>query len=358
MVKAWLKNPVRSLHDVWKCRASLLTKIKNHVDAFSTRWSPHCLERLHALEAQRQSVQPVGTTLHQSSYASARIERVRRHTIERQAQVWTKLVCPACLSKVNRPADKARLVCVSCGGRYDIREEVPVMSVKDPNWAKKQDEIEGEVVFNARTVPFHVHEQRNLFVNLHRRDLLQAADVNLSQDEILLAGCSGSEAECFEPPARSTFALNIVPERTVSGRRHCVDQGWDVAWICGDGEALPFPSESFDTVIVRQSLHHMLKCYSAISEFFRVCRVGGRIILIEEPYSQADLTDAVFAGLPDDYRIYDSICLGDLRRHLGLTGSAGTCKQKKESDPIGLLLPGQRRCGRSLANKRVGFRGI
>ena len=34
------------------------------------------------------------------------------------------------------------------------------------------------------------------------------------------------------------------------------------------------------------------------------------------------------------------------------------CRQKKESDPIGLLLPGQRRCGRSLANKRVGFRGI
>src|SRR5271157_4998096 len=282
------------------------------------------LDKARVLKAGLQRPEPAASEPHRSSYASARLERLRLRTIERQREVSDRLVCPACLGSLDRSAGGAELVCAGCGGHYEIRDGVPVMLVTDPNWAKKQDEIDGEVAFNTRTVPQHVHQQRNDFVDQHSRDLLEALNIDLFRDEVLIVGCSMGEALFFEPLARSILALDIVPEHTVMWRKLCVQGGRDIAWVCGDGECLPFAQESFDAVIVRQSLHHMLKYYSAISEFFRVCRVSGRIIIIEEPYSQPNLTDAALAELPDDYPIYDSVDLSDLRRHLGLPGVAPT----------------------------------
>jgi SAM-dependent methyltransferase len=297
VVKAWLKDLVRNLTGYGDDRAAL-ARLEERMDALS---EPH-----------------------RSSYASARLERLRPRTIERQRELSERLVCPACLSSLDRSDGGAELVCTGCGGRYEIRDDVPVMLVTDPNWPKKQDEIDGEVAFNTRTVPQHVHQQRNDFVDQHSRDLLEALNIDLSRDEVLIVGCSMAEALFFEPLTRLLVALEIVPEHTVIWRKQCVHEGRNIAWVCGDGECLPFVQESFDAVIVRQSLHHMLKYYSAISEFFRVCRVGGRIIIIEEPYSQPNLTDAALADLPDDYLIYGSVYLSDLRRHLGLPGVAPT----------------------------------
>ena len=318
MVKAWLRDLVRNLIGYSDDRAAL-ARLEERVDALDP-----LLDRARALEAGLPRSGPAASGPHRSSYASARLERLRLRTIERQKEVANRLVCPACLGRLDRSAGGAELVCAGCGGRYEIRDGVPVMLVRDPNWAKKQDEIDGEVAWNARTIPNHVHQQRNDFVDQHSRDLLEALNIDLFQDEVLIVGCSMSEALLFDPLVHSVVALDIVPEHTVTWRKQCVDGGRVIAWICGDGECLPFPTESFDAVIVRQSLHHMLKYYSAISEFFRVCRVGGRIIIIEEPYSQPDLSDAVLADLPDDYPIYDSVYLGDLRRHLGLPGIAAT----------------------------------
>src|SRR5439155_2846331 len=132
-----------------------------------------------------------------------------------------------------------------------------------------------------------------------------------------LVGASMAEAKCFAPLAGKTTALDIVPDLTVSYRDASRLAGLAAAWICGDGECLPFASESFDVVIVRQALHHMLLYYSAISEFFRVTKVGGRILVIEEPYSAPDLDHRAVAAQPDDFELYDGIALGELRTALG-----------------------------------------
>ena len=287
-------------------------------------WLKDLVDKVRALEAGLKRPATAASEPHRSSYASARLERMRLRTIERQREMTDRLVCPACLASLDQSTGCAELVCAGCGGRYEIRDGVPVMLVADPNWSKKKDEIEGEVTWNARTIPNHVHQQRNDFVDQHSSDLLEALNIDLLRDEVLIVGCSMAEALLFEPLVRSLIALDIVPYHTVAWREQCVQAGRNIPWVCGDGECLPFATESFDAVIVRQSLHHMLKYYSAISEFFRVCRVGGRILLIEEPYSQPDLTDPVLAELPDDYPIYESVYLGDLRRHLGLPGVAPT----------------------------------
>src|SRR5262249_46707823 len=187
--------------------------------------------------------------------------------IEGQGGMTARLVCRACLGSLARSVGGAELVCTGCAGHYEVRDGVPVMLVTDPNWSKKKDEIEGEVTWNARTIPNHVHQQRNDFVDEHSRDLLEALNIDLLGDEVLIVGCSMAEAQFSEPLVRSLVALDIVPDHTVIWRNQCVQAGRNIPWVCGDGECLPFATESFDAVIVRQSLHHMLKYYSAISEF-------------------------------------------------------------------------------------------
>ena len=46
------------------------------------------------------------------------------------------LACPACKTAVREEAD--RLVCVSCGRRYPVREGIPVMLVEEAEPPRRQ----------------------------------------------------------------------------------------------------------------------------------------------------------------------------------------------------------------------------
>jgi uncharacterized protein YbaR (Trm112 family) len=225
------------------------------------------------------------------------------------------LVCPCCLGALRETA--SALVCFSCNGLYPLRDGVPIMLVSDINWDKKQDEIKGEVEYNTKTVSLDTHLKRNAFLNANSHKLLVQSATDLRDRSVLLVGASMAEAQCFTPLAGETTALDIVPDLTVGYRDASRLEGLAAAWVCGDGECLPFASESFDVVIVRQALHHMLLYYSAISEFFRVTKVGGRILVIEEPYSVPDLDHPAVTAQPDSFELYDGATLGELRTALG-----------------------------------------
>jgi len=51
--------------------------------------------------------------------------------------------------------------------------------------------------------------------------------------------------------------------------------------ICAPVEALPFQAESFDRVIMMDSLHHVYNQKRAISELWRVLIPGGRLVIVE-----------------------------------------------------------------------------
>lgn len=55
----------------------------------------------------------------------------------------------------------------------------------------------------------------------------------------------------------------------------------NVAWRIGDATALPFPDDCFDRVTTRYSFHHMPDPAEVLAEMVRVCRPGGRIIVID-----------------------------------------------------------------------------
>ena len=61
-------------------------------------------------------------------------------------------------------------------------------------------------------------------------------------------------------------------------------------WHIGDATQLPFADGSFDVVLTRYSFHHMTTPAAALREMKRVCRSGGRVVVIDatpSPETQA-----------------------------------------------------------------------
>jgi ubiquinone/menaquinone biosynthesis C-methylase UbiE len=56
--------------------------------------------------------------------------------------------------------------------------------------------------------------------------------------------------------------------------------------ICAPGEHLPFPSGSFDRILMVDAFHHVLDQGRTIDELWRVLQPGGRILIIEPDIHQ------------------------------------------------------------------------
>jgi len=55
----------------------------------------------------------------------------------------------------------------------------------------------------------------------------------------------------------------------------------NLEWRLGDASRLPFADGSFDVVLTRYSFHHMTDPGAALREMKRVCRKGGRVVVID-----------------------------------------------------------------------------
>jgi len=81
------------------------------------------------------------------------------------------------------------------------------------------------------------------------------------------------------------FAPSMIVEARKKAREHQLGIGFEVA----DAEQLPFPAASFDIVVSRHLLWTLPNPHSAMDEWIRVLRPGGRLIVID---SQADISDS------------------------------------------------------------------
>ena len=68
-------------------------------------------------------------------------------------------------------------------------------------------------------------------------------------------------------------------------------------FVCADGSALPYADSTFETVIIRDVLHHIPTPADTLAEAARVLRPGGRFILAE-PNAQSPLIRLQMALVP------------------------------------------------------------
>lgn len=78
------------------------------------------------------------------------------------------------------------------------------------------------------------------------------------------------------------IALDLTAAMLRAARDHARSRGADgLLWVQADGAHLPLPSASLDLVTCRIALHHFPDPAAALTEWARVLKPGGRLVLVD-----------------------------------------------------------------------------
>jgi ubiquinone/menaquinone biosynthesis C-methylase UbiE len=102
-----------------------------------------------------------------------------------------------------------------------------------------------------------------------------------SGDEHALdVGCgAGALALALAPIVADVVGIDRVPELLALGRERAPA---NVTFVEGDAEALPFAAASFDLVGTLRTLHHVQHPERVLADLARVCRPGGRVLVVDQ----------------------------------------------------------------------------
>ena len=124
--------------------------------------------------------------------------------------------------------------------------------------------------------------------------LIKMSDVSRS-DEVLDVACGPGLVACeFAPYAKHVTGIDITPRMIEQAKERQKDRGLaNLTWLIGDILPLPFPDSQFSIVLTRYSFHHFLNPLAVLTEMIRVCKPGGRIMVIDavHPSEKADAYD-------------------------------------------------------------------
>jgi SAM-dependent methyltransferase len=103
--------------------------------------------------------------------------------------------------------------------------------------------------------------------------ILDAAGSRVS-GEVFINGCGvGMYLEHMGKIIDPIYGLDIEFDRLQQAKTRCEHL------ICGAGEELPLPSNTFDLILSHEVLEHVADDQKAIDEMVRVLRPGGRLVL-------------------------------------------------------------------------------
>jgi len=119
-----------------------------------------------------------------------------------------------------------------------------------------------------------------------RRFAVRAAGIHAGESTLDVACGTGELAQYFaRTGAAQVIGLDFTPQMLEVARRKQLrlrgPHAAKLSYVQGDAMALPFEAGSFDVVSIAFGIRNVASPQGALSEFFRVLRPGGRLIVLE-----------------------------------------------------------------------------
>lgn len=104
-----------------------------------------------------------------------------------------------------------------------------------------------------------------------------------ASDRVLDVACGPGVLACaLAAVADHVTGIDITPAMLKHARKLQSEKKLrNVAWHQGDVANLPYPDADFSVVISRYAFHHLVSPATVLGEMVRVCRPGGRIVVID-----------------------------------------------------------------------------
>jgi arsenite methyltransferase len=85
-------------------------------------------------------------------------------------------------------------------------------------------------------------------------------------------------------PSGWVCGIDISDQMLYSSRAHCGHQSW-VDFLKAEATRLPFPDHHFDIIVSMQVLEYVPDIQTALSEFYRVLRPGGQVVIMDTDWN-------------------------------------------------------------------------
>lgn len=112
--------------------------------------------------------------------------------------------------------------------------------------------------------------------------VVERLDLQPHAEVLDVAAGNGLLSRAIAPHVKRVVALDITPEMLAQGRDETNRAGiTNISFEQGAAEDLHYPTDSFDVVATRFSVHHFQFPEAVLREMWRVCRRAGKIVVID-----------------------------------------------------------------------------
>lgn len=142
--------------------------------------------------------------------------------------------------------------------------------------------------FSEESGVFDSYTKKSLTIDKEQNNWRTLYSEVLGSDvkKVLNVGCGpGTEAILLAGMGYEVTALDFSPEMIELTKQNAETCGVSVATVVGDAENIPFQEFEFDAVVSNYALWAIPHPQTAINEWFRVLRNGGRIAYVDGIWS-------------------------------------------------------------------------
>jgi ubiquinone/menaquinone biosynthesis C-methylase UbiE len=156
-----------------------------------------------------------------------------------------------------------------------------------------------------------------------------------ARGEVLEVAIGTGRNLAFYPEGVRLTGVDLSPAMLERARKRARERGMEADLREGDAQDLPFPDESFDTVVCTHSLCNIPDDRKAVAEMKRVLRPGGRLVLLDHVRGASGLGRAVQRAL----EVVTVRLEGDhlLRRPLEHVRAEGFWIEERERYKLGIV---------------------